>query len=177
MTHNNIFYGHKNVKVTFQPNIGLDTTVRQSVIDILNLLLADEAVLSIKTHKAGGNIGETGVPDLKSLYETQYKQLNAISDEISERVQIMGGTHLRGFKKLLEHARLGVDLNAEIGPLNILADHEAYIRFLREDAQKCSEMYEDQGTFAMLVKIMRMHEKMAWTLRKNIALEQFDQTK
>jgi len=170
----NIYYGHKIVKVTFQPNIGLDASVRQSVIDILNLILADEAVLSFKTHKAEGNPEGTDVPDLISLYDEQYKQLNAVSAEIAERVQIMGGTHHRGFKNLLEHARLGVDMNASPSILNILADHEAYIRFLREDAQKCSELYEDQVTFALLVNILRIHEKMAWMLRKNIAPEHFN---
>ena len=176
MTHNT-FYGHKNVKVTFQPNIGLDSGARQSVIDILNLLLADEAVLSFKTHKAQGNSAGTDLPELISLYDAQTNQINAVSNEIVERVHIMGGTQLRGSHDLFEHARLGVDLNAEPSALNILADHEAYIRFLREDTQKCSEMYEDQGTFAMLVNIMRIHEKMAWILRKNIGLEQFDHGK
>ena len=100
-----ILYGHKNVKVTFQPNIGLDASVRQSVIDMLNLLLADETVLSFKTHKAAGNTEGTEAPELISLYNAQYKQINTISNEIVERVQIMGGTHLLGFKKLIEHAR------------------------------------------------------------------------
>jgi len=170
----NIYYGHKNVKVTFQPNIGLDASVRQSVIDILNLLLADEAVLSFKTHKAEGTTGETDAADLVPLYSAQYQQINTVSNEIVERVQIMGGMQLRGFKNLLEHARLGVDMKASPGILNILADHEAYIRFLREDAQKCSELYEDQVTFALLVNILRIHEKMAWMLRKNIAPEHFN---
>jgi starvation-inducible DNA-binding protein len=61
--------------------------------------------------------------------------------------------------------------------MSILADHEAFIRFMREDAQNCSEMYEDQGTFALLVSVMRIHEKMAWLLRSNITLEQFDHEK
>ena len=78
----NIFYGYKNIKVTFQPNIGLDANVRQSVIDMLNLLLADEAVLSFKAHKAGENTTETGVPDLVSLYNDQYKQMAMVSEEI-----------------------------------------------------------------------------------------------
>ncbi len=42
------FYGRKIVQVSIQPNIGLDTAARQSVVEILNLLLADEAVLSLK---------------------------------------------------------------------------------------------------------------------------------
>jgi hypothetical protein len=46
------FYGHANVKVTIQPNIGLDAAVRQPVIEILNILLADETVLALNTRKA-----------------------------------------------------------------------------------------------------------------------------
>ena len=174
MSQNN-YYGHKNYRVTFQPNIGLDATVRQSVIEILKLLLADEAVLSFKTHKAGGNPNATDIPDLRTLFDSQNEQINAASNEIMERVQIMGGNHLRDLEENFEYARLGVDLNAYPSTLNILADHEAYIRFLREDAQKCFELYEDQGTYALLVNILRIHEKMAWVLRKNITLEQFDQ--
>lgn len=173
----NIYYGHKNIKVTLQPNIGLDTNIRQSVIDILNLLLADEAVLSFKTHKAGGNTSPVNIPKLITLYNEQFEQIKMISNEIVERVQIMGGMDLRGSKELFEHARLGVNQNAEPSPLNILADHEAYIRFLREDAQTCSEQFEDQGTFALLVNVLRVHEKMAWMLRMNISLEQFNQEK
>jgi hypothetical protein len=32
-------------------------------------------------------------------------------------------------------------------------------------------MYEDQGTFVMLVSVMRLHEKMAWILRSYIENE------
>ena len=42
------------------------------------------------------------------------------------------------------------------------------IRFLREDARKCTEEYEDEGTFELLVSVMRLHEKMAWMLRSYI---------
>jgi hypothetical protein len=55
--------------------------------------------------------------------------------------------------------------------LRLLADHEASIRFLREDARKCTEEYEDEGTFELLVSVMRMHEKMAWMLRSYIENE------
>lgn len=171
------FYRLKGVKVTFQPNIGLDASVRQAVIDNLNLLLADEAVLSINTHKAEGDSGGNDVPGLKTLFDDQVKQLNAVSSEIVERVQIMGGTQLRSVDELIGHARLSVDQNSCSSPLNILADHEAFIRFLREDIQKCSELYDDQGTFALLVNILRIHEKIAWNLRKSITMEQSDQGK
>lgn len=167
------FYGHKFVEVTIQPNIGLDASARQSVVDILNLLLADEAVLSSKTHHADGHPGEKGGPDLHPLYNTQYKQINDIVLEIEERVGILGGSHPGRSEELIDSARLDGKLDAASGIISILADHEAFIRFLREDAQKCSEAYEDQGTFALLVSVMCQHEKMAWILRSNITSGQF----
>jgi starvation-inducible DNA-binding protein len=72
---------------------------------------------------------------------------------------------------------LGGELNVVPGIVNILADHEAFIRFLREDARKCSEIYEDLSTFALLVSVMGAHEKMAWVLRRYIATEQLDESK
>ena len=51
------------------------------------------------------------------------------------------------------------------------ADHEASIRFLREDARKCTKEYKDEGTFELLVSLMRLHEKMAWMPRSYIENE------
>jgi starvation-inducible DNA-binding protein len=163
-----IFYGRKNVQATFQPNIGLDATARQSVVEILNLLLADEAVLSSKTLSAQEHAGGNGNPDLQPLFEAQSKEINAIVNEITERVWILGGSSLSGSEEFMNSARLDGKFSLAPGVLAILADHEAFIRFLREDAQKCSEMYEDQGTFALLINVLRLHEKMAWMLRSHI---------
>ena len=165
------FYGRKNIQVTFQPNIGLDATARQSVVEILNLILADETVLSLKTQRADGYAGETGVPDLLPLYDAQFKEINDIVGEIGERVSILGGSHLGSSEELINSARLDGRLAVVPDTMSILADHEAFIRFLREDAQKCSELYEDQGTYALLVNVMRLHEKMAWMLRTHIEKE------
>ena len=165
------FYGRNNIKVTFQPNIGLDATARQSVVEILNLILADETVLSLKTQRADGHGGETGMPDLQPLYDAQFKEIKDIVGEIGERVSILGGLHLSTPEELINSARLDGRLAVVPAAMSILADHEAFIRFFREDAQKCSELYEDQGTYALLVNVMRLHEKMAWMLRSNIENE------
>jgi DNA-binding ferritin-like protein len=42
---------------------------------------------------------------------------------------------------------------------------------LREDARICTEEYEDEGTFIMLVEKIRLHEQMAWMLRSIIENE------
>ena len=64
-------------------------------------------------------------------------------------------------------SRLGEKPGAVPDILDLLADHETIIRLLREDAKKCSEEYEDEGTFVLLVGVMRLHEKMAWMLRSH----------
>jgi starvation-inducible DNA-binding protein len=162
------FYGLKGVKVTYQPNIGLDATVRQSVVKILNLLLADEGVLSLKLNHSNEQTGENDGNDLESLYDDQYEQIKDIITEIAERVGILGGSYLCRSEDLVNSARLDGEFSKAPSVMNILADQEAFIRFLREDAQKCFEIYEDHGTFAMLVNVLRMHEKMAWMLRPYI---------
>jgi starvation-inducible DNA-binding protein len=167
-------FGRKNIQVTFQPNIGLDASARQSVVEILNLLLADEAVLSLKMHH--GNTPSDGVNDLRlqPLYDAQYNQIQTILDELVERIQILGGAPSGDVEESIKDSRLDGKLAVNPGIMSILADQEAFIRFLREDAQKCSDAYEDQGTYALLIDILRSHEKMAWVLRSNIALGQLD---
>jgi starvation-inducible DNA-binding protein len=166
-----ILFSRKNGQVTFQPNIGLDASIRQSVVDMLNLLLADEAVLLLKMCQTDGHADVMGISELQSLYDAQCKQINVISNEIIERVQILGGTTLKDSETLTDSSRLGREINLVSGIVSVLADQEAFIRFLREDAQKCSEIYEDQGTFALLVSVLGTHEKMAWMLRSYIEPE------
>lgn len=168
------FYGRRKIPVTLQPNIGLDADARESVTQILNLMLADETVLSFKTHIMEGLADWPLGSSLKTLSEAQSKQINEIIVEISERVMILGGAPVNDSEILIDTARIDGNLAITPGVIHILADQEAFIRLLREDAQKCSELYGDQGTFTLLIDILRMHEKMAWTLRSNITEAQFD---
>lgn len=171
------FYRRTNVKVAIQPNIGLDAAVRQSVVEMLNLLLADESMLALKTQPMDGEAGKGDISELQSLFAEQYQQIKTICAEITERIQILGGSPLIGSEKFIDSSRLDGEPGAVQDIISLLADYEAFIRFLREDAQKCSEIYEDQGTYAMLISMLRIHEKMAWILRSNITAEQFDYEK
>jgi hypothetical protein len=49
--------GHNTIQqIQIQPNIGLDSDTRQSVVAILNTTLADGAVLAVKTRSAHWNV-------------------------------------------------------------------------------------------------------------------------
>ena len=158
-------------KILFQPNIGLNSDIRDLVVEILNASLANEALLTQKTRSAHWNISGVGFYELLFLFDTQYKQLTDISDEIAERVRMLGGMAIGSFEQILTLSRLEEHSGGVPDILNLLADHETIIRFLREDIRKCSEEYEDEGTIELLVSVMRLHEKMAWMLRSYIEIE------
>ncbi len=166
LNHND---GHKmKLMVPIQPNIGLDGNARQSVADILNITLADEAVLKTKTRSAHWNVRGADFFKLHTLFETQYDQLNDISDEIAERAAMLGGYTICSLQEFLDHTRLEEYPGDVPDILRLLADHEAVIRNLRGDAAKCKDDYEDEGTFDMLVGVIRLHERMAWMLRSSL---------
>ena len=164
--------GHKtNLQVEIQPNIGLDSDVRHSVVDILNNALANEAILSQKIRSAHWNVSGSGFFELHILFDSQYKQLNEISDEIAERSRMLGGIAMGSLQEFINFSRIEEQPGSVPKIMILLADHEATIRFLREDARKCDEEYEDEGTFELLVSVMRLHEKMAWMLRSYLEIE------
>lgn len=162
---------NKKLQVLIQPNIGLESDIRHPVVEILNNTLANEAVLILKTRSARWNMSGTGFFELRILFDTQYKQLNDISDEIAERARMLGGFTTGSLKEYIAHTRLEEQPGIAPDTLHLLADHESIIRFLREDVRKCTEEFEDEGTFDLLVGVMRVHEKMAWVLRSYIQNE------
>lgn len=152
----------------FQPNIGLASDVRRPVVDMLNISLANESVLSQKTRSAHWNGSGPGFLELHIFFETQYKQLNEIVDKIAERTRMLGGIALGSFQEFLDHTQIKNRPDNIPDVLHLLADHETIIRSLREDIRKCSEDYEDDATVDLLVGVMSLHEKMAWMLRSYI---------
>jgi len=171
MEHNRNDGHHPKLQVHIQPNIGLDSDVRHSVVEILNNTLANEAVLNLKTRSAYWNVSGPGFFELHILFDSQYKQLNDISDEIAERVRMLGGIAIGSLQEFITYSRMEEQPRVVPDILRLLADHEASIRFLREDTRKCTEEYEDEGSFELLVSVMRLHEKMAWMLRSYIENE------
>lgn len=165
--------GHhpKPLPILIQPNIGLEEDIRLPVVEILNRSLANESILSQKTRSALWNSRGSRFFELHIFFETQYKQLDEISDKIAERTRMLGGVALSSFKQFLAHSQLEEESANVPDILHLLADHESIIRFLRGDIRQVSEEYEDEGTVELLVGVMSLHEKMAWMLRSYIENE------
>jgi starvation-inducible DNA-binding protein len=156
------------LQVLNQPNIGLESDVRHSIVELLNKTLANEAVLSLKTRNAHWNATGSGFFEQHILFNSQYEHLNNLSNEIVERIRILGGIVIGSLQEFIDYTRLEDKPGVTPDALHLLADHEAVIRFLREDSKTCSEEYKDEVIHNFLVDILFQHEKMAWMLRSYI---------
>ena len=157
--------------VDIQPNLGLDTNSRQAIVELLNVTLSDEILLATKTRSLQWNVHGAAFLELRRLFAAQYQQLCRLSEEMAERVQMLGGVACGSLQGYLKHSRLDEQPGEVPDMLRLLADHEAVIRFLREDARLCRDEVEDEGTRDLLISGLRAHEEMAWMLRSSIEIE------
>lgn len=152
-----------------QPNIGISDRNREAVVRILTVLLADEYVLYTKTRNYHWNVTGHQFHDLHKFFETQYEELDAIVDEVAERARSLGGRAAGTLAEFVKEARLeerpGEAPDARGMVANLLADHEAVVRSLREDLSACAEKLADAGTADFLTGLVERHEKTAWMLR------------
>jgi len=151
------------------PNIGIPDGNRQSVIGLLNTLLADEYVLYTKTRNYHWNVTGPQFNDLHKFFETQYEALDDIVDEVAERARSLGGRAAGSLEEFRKLARLGEDVGKVPAARDmlaaLLADHEALARSLRADVDTVTDKHKDTGTADFLTGLLEQHEKMSWMLR------------
>ena len=163
-------FGSK-LRVSNQPNIELAGDACREVGLMLSQTLASEMVLAVKTRNAYWNVTGSGFFDQRFILNSQYTQLNETCKKVAGRIRVLGGAVVYDLLEFLQIARIKEHPGVVPGFLDLLAAHEIFIRFLREDARKCSEQYEDDVSHTLLVSTLDLHEKMAWMLRSNIASE------
>src|SRR6266850_3763678 len=120
---------------TMTLNIGISESNRDSIVKILNAVLADEYVLYTKTRNYHWNVVGPQFNDLHKFFEAQYEAVDGIVDEVAERARSLGG---RAWGTLAEFAK-ATRLREEPGEApsakdmlaRLLADHEAIVRVLR----------------------------------------------
>jgi starvation-inducible DNA-binding protein len=151
-----------------KPDIGILEKNAQIISDRLNLLLADETLLYIKTRNFHWNIEGISFNDLHKFFENQYKELEIFIDDIAERSRILGFYAIGSLQEYLKIARikecLPPVLKAQEMLLDLLKSHESIIKFIRQDIQTAQEL-KDEGSANFLTDLLESHEKMTWMLR------------
>ncbi len=149
-------------------NIGLSTETRQKVVSLLNKLLSDEFVLYTKTLKFHWNVQGIVFHDFHQAFKEQYEKLFDFVDSIAERARALGAPALGSLQDFSTYTRLKEVNSKKLSALEmikeLLADHEAVIRQLRDDIEQTGRL-GDQGTSNFLQDLIVKHEKIAWMLR------------
>jgi starvation-inducible DNA-binding protein len=123
----------------------------------------------MKTRKFHWNVSGESFMELHKLFEHQYKEIEEIIDEVAERISKLGSVTIGTMTQYVKMTRLkeSPDEYPERMKMveELMNDHEAVIKALREDIEKCDES-GDAGTTDFLTGIMQAHETIAWTLRR-----------
>lgn len=148
--------------------IGLNASTRSKVIDQLNLSIANEYVLTVKTKKIHWDVVGPQFRSLHLLLDEHYTALSLIIDQIAERARMLGGHTIGTMTDFVEHAELEETrqvFNHSTEAVHVLvADHEAVLRQVRKSIDVCDDL-GDVGTADFLTGVLREHEKISWMLR------------
>lgn len=155
-----------------ETNIGISTKNRQGIVNILNKILADEYVLYTKTRNYHWNVTGEDFSQYHKLFEEQYSAIDEDIDDVAERIRSLGEKTLATLTEFIKTSTLkehpGKYPKASVMIANLLAEHEAIIRNLRDDIKACGHKYDDVGTEDFLTGLMEKHEKTAWMLRATL---------
>ncbi|MBK0369086.1 Dps family protein [Flavobacterium agrisoli] len=156
-----------------KPNIGITQKELKKSTSLLNVLLSNEMTLYVKTRKFHWNIGGNSFMELHKLFEGQYNALEAIIDEVAERINKLGEKTIGTMKEFLDHTTLKESPNTYPNQKEMLAElldnHEHIITEIRESLSVYEEEANDAGTTDFVTGIMQKHETMAWIIRRYLS--------
>lgn len=153
-------------------NDGLSAQQQAGVIDLLRSALADQHVLYMRMRNYHWNVTSPQFQTLHALIENQYDQIAAAIDETAERIRQYGAFAPGTLQEMLQLARLneepGIVPTAREMVANLVADHEAIIRQLREDTKTAGDQFGDISVEDYFTRLTQDHQKMAWLLRAHL---------
>lgn len=156
---------------TIKVNDGLSDEQRSGAVELLKHALADQHVLFMRMRNYHWNITGPQFQPLHELIEEQYDQIADTIDDTAERIRQYGDFAPGTLTEMLELTRLseepGVVPTARQMVANLVADHEAVIRQLREDVEKADDL-DDVAVEDYFTGLLQDHLKMAWLLRAHL---------
>lgn len=152
--------------------IGITEPNRQIVASELAKILADETILYTKTKNAHWNIEGPDFQEKHLFFEGQFGQLDAVIDQVAERMRSIGHYAPASLKTYLALTHLTEQIQGKNDSKHfikeLLSDHESMILILREHIKSFATLQHDAGTSDFITGLMKTHEKMAWFLRSHL---------
>lgn len=150
---------------------GVSEADRKRIAEGLARLLADTSTLYFKTHGYHWNVVGPSFAALHGLFEEQYRDLHASTDEIAERIRALGFWAPGSYRQLaaLSSVPEAEDVpNAPEMVHDLALGHEQVGRSARELLTVAEEVH-DYPTIDLLAGRLAFHEKAAWMLRSTLA--------
>lgn len=142
---------------------------KEKIVTFLNTLLADEYALYTKTRNAHWNINEPRFYQLHKFFENQYVVLDAMIDDIAERVRSLGHYAMGSLKEFLRVTHMVEENNDFNNPKQVIQslakDHETIIQIIINDITPVSAKYKELGVAEFVDGLMEQHQKMASMLK------------
>lgn len=155
------------------PKIGITPDRLAEAAHLLNIFLADEFLLYLKTRNAHWNVEGPDFHQKHTFFEEQYEQLDEIMDDVAERIRSLGHyapATLKAYLELTHLSEQSREKNSGEGFVReLLSDHESIVLRLREKVNYFAVELHDVGTSDFITGLMETHEKMAWMLRAHLS--------
>jgi starvation-inducible DNA-binding protein len=152
-------------------HIGISQESAKTLIDKLNVLLANTQVFYMNTRGMHWNIKGEKFFELHLKFEELYNDLNLKVDEIAERILTLGGTPLHSYSDYFEHSQIQESKNLDSSQTclnNILKSFETLL-ILEREILSIANSADDEGSSALMSDYIRQQEKLVWMYRAYMA--------
>lgn len=152
-------------------HIGISQESAKTLIDKLNILLANTQVFYMNTRGMHWNIKGEKFFELHLKFEELYNDLNLKVDEIAERILTLGGTPLHSYSDYFKHAQIQEAKNLDSSQTclnNILMSFETLL-VLEREILSIANSADDEGSSALMSDYIRQQEKLVWMYRAYMA--------
>jgi starvation-inducible DNA-binding protein len=153
-----------NSKESSYLKLGFDKEEAYEVVETLNELLANYAVLYQKIRNFHWNVVGGDFFDIHEKLEEEYTQAAEYIDDIAERVRILGFKPLSTLESYLEKSSIeetNEELTGEEMMEQIVSDYQTLLSFL-VDAADASIEHGDIGTETLMREILSRTEEKHW---------------
>ena len=149
----------------------MDKNVNTSkLIELLDVLLATNYTLQLKTQNFHWNVTGPNFGSLHSLFETQYNDLAQASDNIAERMRAINSKVEASFSHFMQITKIkeGSQLSKWTEMVEQLYKDHQLMSDLCKNAIIEAESLHDEATCNILEERMERHEKFSWMLRSTL---------
>ncbi|MAU59837.1 MAG: DNA starvation/stationary phase protection protein [Parvibaculum sp.] len=167
---NYVYLEHEPRRCDVKVDTGIAANDRNDIAEGLSRVLADTYTLYLKTHQYHWNVTGPQFRSLHLMFEEQYRELWAATDEIAERIRALGefapGTYAE-FTKLSSIQEDNTVPSSDQMVKNLVKGHEQVVKTAR-DLFKVADEAGDEVTADLMVQRMQASEKTAWMLRSTV---------